>query len=76
MSVVAFVSPDHDHEGTHPGFDEGEWSLQEFLFHGELRDGAWGPPVRRAQELLVMSDHKLAVDGEFGPATRHAVTEF
>ena len=76
MSVVEFVSPDHDHRAPGPGWDDSEWSLQEFLFDGELKYGARGPPVRRVQELLVLSDHKLAVDGDFGPATRQAVTEF
>lgn len=76
MSVVDFVSPNHDHGAPRPGWDDRDWSLQEFRFDGELRNGARGPPVRRAQELLVLSNHKLAVDGDFGLATRHAVTEF
>jgi hypothetical protein len=76
MSVVEFYSPDRDHGVPGPGWDDSDWSLPEFLFDGELRDGARGPPVRRAQELLVLNDHKLAIDGDFGPATRQAVTEF
>jgi peptidoglycan hydrolase-like protein with peptidoglycan-binding domain len=76
MSVVEFVSPDRDHGAPGPGWDDSDRSLPEFPFDGELRDGAWGPSVRRAQELLVLSDHKLAIDGDFGPATRQAVTEF
>jgi peptidoglycan hydrolase-like protein with peptidoglycan-binding domain len=76
MSVVEFIAPDHDRGAPHPGWDDSAERHQEFLFQGELKIGAWGALVRRAQELLVLSDHKLAIDGEFGPATRQAVTEF
>lgn len=53
-----------------------DWILREFLFAGETRLGGRGPAVRRAQEWLVLNDYRIAVDGDFGPATRHAVTDF
>lgn len=41
-----------------------------------LRQGDSGPAVRRAQGLLAAAGHRLAIDGDFGPATATAVRGF
>lgn len=41
-----------------------------------LRPGARGEAVRQLQRELVQCGHSLAVDGDFGPATRAAVKAF
>lgn len=41
-----------------------------------LRVGDTGPDVKRAQAMLNEHGWKLAVDGDFGPATLHAVNVF
>lgn len=41
-----------------------------------LRESDRGPGVREAQKLLVEHGAKIEVDGDFGPATKRAVTAF
>lgn len=41
-----------------------------------LRVGSTGVGVRRVQEWLGLHGHGVAIDGEFGPATRRAVENF
>lgn len=43
---------------------------------GMLRLGASGARVRELQALLVRAGHPVKVDGDFGPATRDAVSAF
>lgn len=43
---------------------------------GMLRSGSSGAAVRELQALLQRSGYSIAVDGDFGPATRRAVRDF
>jgi hypothetical protein len=74
MSLVECVSPEP--EVADERRPDSEWILREFLFDGELRRGAQGPPVKRVQELLVLGDHSIIIDGDLGPATERAATDF
>lgn len=48
----------------------------ELLFPGKLVVGAKGSSVRRVQEWLTYHEFPVAIDGEFGPAMRHALEAF
>lgn len=46
------------------------------LYPGEVRYGSHGPAVRVWQAVLVERGYRIAVDGEFGPATHHVVRDW
>jgi len=48
----------------------------ELTLTGQLKRGSRGRDVRRAQEWLCLHAIQVAVDGDFGPATEFAVSEF
>jgi hypothetical protein len=50
--------------------------LREIQFTSAIRRGAVGPGAKRVQEWLSLHDHRVAIDGQFGPATQRAVSSF
>lgn len=49
---------------------------EELEYPGLVHRGSRGTAVRRVQEWLCLNGHGVAVDGQFGPATRAALRQF
>lgn len=56
--------------------DLSSWIKEEIKFPGEVRKGKRGSAAKRIQEWLSLHGHQVAVDGDFGGVTAHALEGF
>ncbi|MFN3232352.1 MAG: peptidoglycan-binding domain-containing protein [Alphaproteobacteria bacterium] len=52
------------------------WARNELTFSKTIKRGTRGARARLVQELLFLSGSRIAIDGDFGPATQKALSEF
>ncbi len=52
------------------------WARRELTFDKTIKRGTRGSRARLVQELLFLTGSRIAIDGDFGPATAKALSEF